>query len=466
MEDYSNEILERAYQLYSENKVLGVLKKGNLLIGIVKDVERDYRAVYDLEKKEGECECRLRKNCEHIVAIKMSFEKGEYVDIDKIEERITKMNRRELSWLILSLLEKFPQISNYIAPVENPKEIIRRYVKILVQNQEKSIINSFKDFLINNKEIIEKEDIFEILGSISSCNEKCFYNFATDENIAKDLLNTIADILTEKGMEDRDVELLEKILEKDKFGNLDYFFIKLFNLEKFRNSVNPLLYLNVLVRNKEKDRLMNFLRQVNLSNEEKFDVLYKIDESEALEFAKVNMLYSKLFEYYYNLGEINEAIKYLEKMIEIKDIPGLSRNADKITKIVRGNSELARKLYYVADNTAFLYRLLIPLYENSSGSIRFDIANSILNKINSFPEDDYIKIIRIIGEQRKDKLPEVIIQLVEKLAEKKKYEKVVELLKEAKKYLNDEDFNNLLSTIKDKYKKKKQLYELINKYLS
>ena len=466
MEDYSNETLERAYQLYSENKVLGVLKKGNLLIGTVKDVERDYRVVYDLEKKEGECECRIGKNCEHIVAVKMSFEKGEYVDIDKIEGKIIKMNKRELSWLILSLLEKFPQISNYIAPVENPKEIVKRYVKILMQNQEKSIINSFKDFLINNKEIIEKEDIFEILDAISSCNAKCFYNFSTDENIAKELLNSIADILTEKGIENKDVEILEKIMEKDKFGNLDDFFVKLFNQEKFRNSVNPLLYLNVLVRNKEKDRVMSFLRQVNLSNEEKFDILYKIDENEALEFAKVNMLYSKLFEYYYNLGEFNNAVKYLEKMIEMKDIPGLSRNLDKITKIIRGDSELIKKLYYIADNTASLYRLLIPLYDNSSGSMRFDIANSILNKINSFPEEDYPQIVRIIGEQRKEKLPEVVILLVEKLAEKRKYEEVIEIIKEARKYLNNEDFNNLLSTIKDKYKKKRQLYELINKYLS
>ena len=466
MEDYSNELHERAYQLYSENKVLGVLKKNNLLIGIVKDVENDYRIVYDLEKNDGVCECRLGKNCEHILAVKISFEKGEYVDIDKIEEKITRMNKRELAWLLLTLLERFPQISNYLAPVENPKEIIKRYAKIIMQYQDRSTINSFRDFIMNNKEIISKDDIFEILDSIAACNTRCFYNFATEENIAKDLLDSLSEILIEKGIEDNDIKVLEKIMEKDKFGNLDEFFINLFNQEKFRNSVDPSLYLNVLIRNKDKERVKSFLRNVKLTDEEKFDILYKIDENEALEFAKINMLYSKLFEYYYNLGEYNTALQYLEKMIEIKDISGLSKNFEKITKILKGENELIRKLYLIADNTALLYRLLIPLYDVASGSLRFDIATSILNKVNSFPEDDYLQIIRIAGEQRKDKLPETILLFVDNLAKKKKYEEIVNLLKESKKYLKSEDFNNLLSSIKEKYKRKRKLYELIDKQLS
>ena len=465
MEDYSNELRERAYQLYSENKVLGVLKKNNLLIGIVKDVENDYRVIYNLEKNNGVCECRLGKNCEHTLAVKISFEKGEYVDINKIEEKIAKMNKRELAWLLLTLLEKFPLLSNYIAPVENPKEIIKRYLKIIMQYQDKNTINSFKDFLINNKEIIGKAEIFEILDSISSCNTKCFYSFITEENVANDLLNILADILTEKGIENEDVEILGKIMEKDKFGNLDTFFIKLFNQEKFRNSVNPIIYLNILIRNKDKERVISFLRDVKLTNEEKFDILYRIDENEALEFAKVNMLYSKLFEYYYNLGELNNALQYLEKMVEIKDISGLSKNLEKIAKIVKGE-RLVRKLYLIADNTALLYRLLIPLYETASGSLKFDIATSILNKVNSFPEEDYSQIIKIIGEQRKDKLFDIVLLFVEKLAKKKKYKEIIELLKGARKFLKKEDFDSLISQIKEKYKRKKRLYELINSYLS
>ena len=466
MEDYSNEVRERALQLYSENKVLGVLKKSNLLIGIVQDVENDYRVIYDLEKKEGECECRLGKNCEHILAVKISFEKGEFVNIDKIEEKITKMNKREMTWLLLTLLEKFPQLSNYLAPLENPKDVIRRYIKIIMQDQNKSTLNSFRDFLINNKELLDKSDIFEILDSISSCSTKCFYSFTTEENLAKDLLDTLSDIIIEKGIENKDVEILEKIMEKDKFGNLDDFFIKLFNQEKFRNSADPILYLNILIRNKDKERVISFLRNVKLTNEEKFDVLSKIDENEALEFAKVNMLYSKLFEYYYNIGEFNNALQYLEKMIDIKDISGLSKNLEKIIKIMKGENELVRKLYPIADNNALLYRLLIPLYENASGSLKFDIATSILNKVNSFLEEDYLQVIKIIGEQRKDKLTEIVPLFVDKLANKKRYEEIIELLKESRKYLKNEDFDRLLSLIKEKYKKKKQLYELINRYLS
>jgi len=465
MEDYSNEVRERALQLYSENKVLGLLKKNNLLIGIVQDVENDYRVIYDLEKNNGKCECRLGKNCEHVLAVKISFEKGEFVNIDKIEEKITKMNKREMTWLLLTLLEKFPQLSNYLAPLENPKEVIKRYEKIIMQYQNKNTLNSFTDFLINNKEKIDKGDIFEILDSISSCSTKCFYSFTTEENFAKDFLNTLSDILIEKGIESKDVEILEKIMEKDKFGNLDDFFIKLFNQEKFRNSINPVLYLNVLIRHKDKERLRSFLRNVKLTDEEKFDVLSKIDENEALEFAKVNMLYSKLFEYYYNLGEFNTALQYLEKMIDLKDISGLSKNLEKITKITKGENELVKKLYLIADNNVLLYRLLIPLYEATSGSLKFDIATSILNKINSLPEDDYFQIIKIIGEQRKDKLLETVPLFVDKLAEKKRYEEIIELLKESRKYLKSEDFDSLLSVIKEKYKKK-QLYELINRYLS
>jgi len=466
MEDYSNEVRERALQLYSENKVLGLLKRNNLLIGIVKDVENDYRVVYDLEKNYGKCECRLGKDCEHILAVKISFEKGEFVNIDKIEEKITKMNKKEITWVLLTLLEKFPQLSNYLAPQENPREVIKRYEKIIMQYQNKNTLNSFTDFLINNKEKIEKSDIFDILHSISSCSTKCFYSFTSEENFAKDFLNTLSDILIEKGIESKDVEILEKIMEKDKFGNLDDFFIRLFNQEKFRNSINPDLYLNVLIRNKDKERLRSFLLNVKLSNEEKFDILSKIDENEALEFAKVNMLYSKLFEYYYNLGEFNTALQYLEKMIDLKDISGLSKNLEKITKIVKGENELVRKLFLIADNNVLLYRLLIPLYEVASGSLKFDIATSILNKINSLPEDDYVKIVKIIAEQRKEKLPETVTLFVDKLAEKKKYEDIIELLRESRKYLKNEDFNSLLSVIKEKYKKKKQLYELINRYLS
>jgi len=466
MEDYSNEVRERALQLYSENKVLGVLKRNNLLVGIVKDVENDYRVVYDIEKNNGKCECRLGKNCEHLLAVKISFEKGEFVNIDKIEEKITKMNKKEITWVILTLLEKFPQLSNYLAPQENPREVIKRYEKIIMQYQNKNTLNSFTDFLINNKEKIEKSDIFDILHSISSCGTKCFYSFTNEENLAKDFLNTLSDILIEKGIESKDIEILEKIMEKDKFGNLDDFFIRLFNQEKFRNSINPDLYLNVLIRNKDKERLRSFLLNVKLSNEEKFDILSRIDENEALEFAKVNMLYSKLFEYYYNLGEFNTALHYLEKMIDLKDISGLSKNLEKITKIVKGENELVRKLFLIADNNVLLYRLLIPLYEVASGSLKFDIATSILNKINSLPEDDYVKIVKIIGEQRKEKLPETVTLFVDKLAEKKKYEEIIEFLRESRKYLKNEDFESLLSVIKEKYKKKKQLYELINRYLS
>ncbi|MBP1357093.1 MAG: SWIM zinc finger family protein, partial [Sulfolobus sp.] len=152
MEDYSNEVRERASQLYSENRVLGVLKKSNTLLGIVKDTENNYRVTYDLKENKGKCECKIGKNCEHILAVRMSFENGEFTDLDKIEDKLLKMNKRELSWVLLALIEKFPYLSNYLAPLENASQVVKRYVRVIMQSQSESDINAFADFLLNNKE--------------------------------------------------------------------------------------------------------------------------------------------------------------------------------------------------------------------------------------------------------------------------------------------------------------------------
>ncbi|BFH72229.1 hypothetical protein SJAV_01730 [Sulfurisphaera javensis] len=464
MENYSKEVRDRASQLYLEGNVLGLIKKGRLLIGIVKDVDM-YRAQYDLDSKKGKCECRLGEKCEHILAIQIAYEKGEYVNLDEIDEKIRNYNKREISWILLTLLEKFPIIANYLSPLEDIRGALARYKNIIKQNPTENIVNNFTDFLNNNKNKITKEDIFEILEAIVSCNTRCFYNFITEKEYDENLMKTLGSIFLEKEIEDKDIARLESIIEKDKYGNLDNLILFLFSNERIKNKLNVRAYLRVLLKRGEKDKILQLIDTDYFSKEEKFDILLQIDEKEAVEFAKFNMLYSKLFEYYYDNEEFSEALEYLKKMIELKDLGGILKDSDKIVSLIKGNNEIIKQLYELADNNVILYPLLIKLYEIATGSLRYDIAASIINKFTSL-KDYYIDIVKITGEQRKDKLINILQFLVEQMVEDKKYEDIIQMLKIAKKYMKPDEYENFISQLKEKYKKRKQFYELINKHLT
>ncbi|BFI76631.1 hypothetical protein [Sulfurisphaera ohwakuensis] len=464
MENYSKEIRERASQIYSDGGILGLLKRGNKLIGIVKDIDI-YRVEYDLSLNKGKCECRLGENCEHIYAIKMSYEKGEYIDFDSLENKIIGLNKRELLGILVTLIEKFPMIANYIYPIENAKYSLERYINLIKQNPGENIVNSFTDFLINNREKINKDDIFIILDTIASCKSKCFYNFITEKPYDENLMKTLANILLEKEVKEDDIKKLEKIIGKDKYGNLDTFVLILLDNEDIRKLMDIRIYLNALIRRGDKDKILKLLQTDVISKEEKFNILLQTDEKEALEFAKINMLYSSLFNYYYNLGEFSQALENLKKMIELKDIIGISNHKDKILPLIKGNPDLVKSLYELSKDNVILYPLLINLYDVASGSLKYDIAVTVMDKFLSL-KDYCPDVIRIVGEQRKEKLSYIVQHLTEELVERKRYEDVIQCLKVARKYMMIEDFNNLLSQIKENYKRKRQLVSLINKYLS
>lgn len=464
MENFSKELRERAQQLYLEGNVLGLLKKGNLLIGLVKDLEI-YRVEFNLSDKSGKCECKLGNKCEHIFAVQIAYEKGEYVDFDNVEKNLMELNKRELLGILLNIMEKYPIVANYVEPIENIIEALERYLNIIKQNPGENVVNNFTDFLVNNKNKINKNDLIHVLETIASCNNKCFYNFIAEREYDKVLMKTIAELLVEKGLNDDDIKKVEEILEKDRYGNLDNLILSLFSYESVKNKLNSKLIVKILLRRKEKQKVLQLLDNGIFSDDEKFEILKQIDENEAVEFAKVNMLYSKLFNYYYNIGELSQAIFYLNKMIELKNLKDIAQNVDVIIELIKGKDDIIEKLFNLANESVILYPLLPKLYNISSGSLKYDIGIASLNKIN-YLKDEYADLIKIAGEQRKDKLQSILEYLIDYLVEEKRYEDITKALEIAKKYMKTDNFNDFISHLKQKYKRRKQAFEFINKNLS
>ncbi|WP_423792421.1 SWIM zinc finger family protein [Methanocaldococcus indicus] len=101
---YGYEIYKRGVEYYKEGRVKSVIKFGDKIYGKVIGTHV-YDVVVNLKTLESECSCSYGYNCKHGVATLLSYKNNEYIDADKIIDKLKNMEKEELVKYIIERIK-------------------------------------------------------------------------------------------------------------------------------------------------------------------------------------------------------------------------------------------------------------------------------------------------------------------------------------------------------------------------
>ncbi len=96
---YSEATFGRGLEYFKEGRVASIIKFKGKLIGEVVGTEK-YRTEVNMENLSSKCSCPYGTNCKHGAAMLLQYFNGEYIDGDKIMEKVEDMDREEVKGVI------------------------------------------------------------------------------------------------------------------------------------------------------------------------------------------------------------------------------------------------------------------------------------------------------------------------------------------------------------------------------
>jgi len=376
---YDRKTIERGESYYSEGRVIYAVKSGKKLLGEVRGNERYYVEV-DLNDFSAICSCPVRYNCKHAVALILSYLNGKFTE-----------NNTELA-------KAYP-----ITAVSDVGSVIK---KILKYPSENDVLDVVRLLRFRGKDV-SKDFLIELLESLEDDE---FYNDYHNYYFHELLIETVVDLLVEKGLNEEDKARLKRIAESGSLIGEDLAYYLAHYYDEFLGMFD----LHV-----------------------KFKILYRRDKKKAYEFAMKHGLKSELVAYFEDLSNI--------------DFSNLSYDACVV---------LLKRNYKLKE-----------LFEYCLRSGYYDLCVEIALKLDDVEmmkkvcELDYKGKVEILKIAKKQELLPYAVKTVKELVEKggrDNYKLAVSILKNLK-MLNEKVWKELISELKLNHSRKYALWEEIRK---
>lgn len=449
---YGETIFERGLDYFEEERVTGVIKFNNKIIG---DVEGSatYKTEVDLNDLNSRCSCQYGSNCKHGVAVLLQYLEGEYSDGDKIIKKLDGMSREDLRCAVDMLIRANPSNLLYLAVQTGgvkkrsgevliealDKHIESRLKRFGYSNADASSADDFASFIRANENVLTKEQIFHILDFlVDSCEDYgWFYDDYSDDYFGDVIFENLCDAFVKKQLEKSDLEKLKELEERDSYDMLDPFFNRLsevensINLKDFEEYVRQFLddssYIEFLINCglREKAKIM-IESMESLGEDSRFRLYQKIDEGAALDFACRIGAFSSLIKYYHGLGSHSEVVRLFaevekddsRKWMLKKDLYLYNNIFESINKSEQNEAldEVLRLLFEKC--FSFQYYGLCAEIGLKLGDK--NLMHDLLDKESGyqFDIDEKIKVFNYLKEDYKDEVAIKVMKLVNPLVNK------------------------------------------------
>lgn len=484
---YGYTIYNRGVEYYKDKRVQQVLKFKNKLYGKVMG-SIVYDVVVDLKSLESRCSCPYGYNCKHGVATILCYMNNEYMDVDKIVDKLKKVDKEELLDFILKKIGHNPEFALIFAGLLNNSNESSPYIYKQVKNKlltyitimksgtyiDKNIAKEIRNFLLENKNFLSKEDLIKLLEVVIKeyDNYGGFYDDYTGYCYEEFVLEPLGEVLFDKDLECDDLVRIFKLYNEDDYGLMEIIYDSfLKKADKFSKCVNILKdyldeydYIVLLKALGKEDEALDKIYKSKLGKRIKFNLLAEIDENKAIDYGMKNRLYEDVVMYYYEKN-------YYDKIVELFRKYELD---DKVSEIVYNsiiNSEpedeedLLTKLFFKTKNIMVKYNIAMKL---NNKEMLLEVFNILYEEIKSNYYHTY-EFLNVVNKLLLDfneksiinKLKDIIIEYVN-MKTQRSYEISVEILDAIRKS-DYETFRGILDYIKKEHYRKRNLITLINK---
>jgi uncharacterized Zn finger protein len=474
---YTEVTFGRGLEYFKEGRVASVIKFKGKLMGEVVGTEK-YRTEVNMENLGSKCSCPYGTNCKHGAAMLLQYFNGEYIDGDKIMEKVEDMDREELKGVIERLVSMNPASLLYLdvpAGEEKPseklikavgKEMKSRLKRIEYTYADAGFVDDFAKFIKVNEDVLTKEQIFYALEFlVKNCEEYgYFYDDYSDSYFGDPIFENLCDAFAKKELEDSDFTKLKKLKEEDDYEMLGPFFNRIAaeegaaKLAGFEGYIHEFLdehsYMKFLINSGLIDKARELIEaSESLDEGSRFRLYLQIDKDKAVEFALRNGFYSSLIRYYHEIGAHDNAVGMFKEVVRdeakrerLKHDLYLYRDIfDSINKSDKreGLEEVLRSLFEICYSSKY-YGLCVD------AGIKLGDKELMLKLIGKKRSYDFnvearIKLLDYLKEDYKVEVENELKELAESLIEEKKnyaYEKAADCVFLLRKVMDEKEWGN------------------------
>jgi len=516
---FGTETFRRGEEYFHNGRVLEAIKFRAIVYGEVLGTSR-YKTKVDLVNGvSSECSCPVGYDCKHGVALALYYLKGHCADGDKALQEINAAGKFELLKALEKLIEDDPMLLPKVANAlrieqegegkrqHDPKLIalVEKRVKSMLRMLERGeeyaggFVQSFADLVKSNQNYMSKDLIFFALEFLVKNSEDYgyFYDDYSDSTFGEAVFESLCDALVRKPINEGDFRRLVDLKKNDEYDMLETFMARiaipenakaLSKLPSAQKGVKELLaeydealYVEFLINSGGIDEARIIIRDTKiagLNEEERFDLYLKIDEKEALEFARERRYYHCLADHYHGKGDYKEVVDIFRTVIQnrggtpqrwLNDGCGLSILLRKIFDSLRRNrpsdyGDLARGLFRVSyrlSEYALCVEVGIALNEPK-------LLYTVLEGKNShlLDPESRIKLLEHLSKSDPERAVKELKSLTDKLIEEKKdysYDQAVKCTLIVKRLIKEDEWRTYLRSLSEAHYRKINLWKSLKR---
>lgn len=327
---FGEKIFRRGLDYFREGRVISAVKMEGELIGTVSGT-RNYRTEVGLEGLTCECSCPYQGRCKHGAALLLSYLEGKYEDGDKFVERVRQTSGEDLRNVVEKAVRSNPVLLTDFGPYlperdEGVKdEEIESWIrKIEEQYWNEEAVSELSNFIKNRRKGLKKPQLFHILEFLfdNSGRWGWFYDDYGDRYFGDQLFESIGVAFGETGLGGEDVEKLDRMRKKDE---MDYFSSLVQGMIENPEHVDPTVVekfstpqqlAEFHLNRRELAKAEKIIESGKFDSEGKFELLLRIDENKARDFAREEKVYAPLIRFLYKNGDENRIQELISEMSE------------------------------------------------------------------------------------------------------------------------------------------------------
>ncbi|AEF96353.1 SWIM zinc finger family protein [Methanotorris igneus] len=485
IQKYGYIIYNRGVEYYKDKRVQQVLKFKNKLYGKVMG-SFVYDVVVDLKSLESKCSCPYGHNCKHGVATILCYMNNEYVDVDKIVDKLKCVDKEKLLDFILEKIGRNPEFAlNFVGLLDDGSELsyiykrvknkLLTYIAIMKSGTyiDKNTAKEIGNFLLENKNFLSKEDLIEFLEVVIKEYENYggFYDDYTDYCYEELVLEPLGEVLFDKDLECEDLVRIFKLYDEDDYGLMEIIYDKfLKKADKFSKCVEMLKdyldeydYIELLIKLGKTDEALNQIHKSKLEKSINFELLTEIDENKAIDYGIKNKLYENVVMHYYGKNYYDKIVELFRKY-ELADYVSEIVYNSIIKSEPEDEEDLLTKLFFKTKNIVVKYNIAMKL---NNKEMLLEVFNKLCEKGRyNYYDYEFLNVVNKLLLQFNEKsiinkLKDIILEHIN-MKTQWSYEMAVELLDMIRKS-DYETFREMLDYIKKEHYRKRNLMALINK---
>jgi uncharacterized Zn finger protein len=461
----------------------------NTLFGKVIGTD-EYKSSVRLDDLEGSCSCPVGYNCKHCVAVLLQYLSGDYIDGDKIIKKLENADKSEILNIFRRIIEADTMLLSLLqfSEVSIDKNLAEKEIKRMLNQMkvngyvDENFAYNFAKIIKFYEDVISKELIFSILEFLVKNYEDYggFYDDYSDRYFGDVIFRNLCDAFIKKAITPEDFKKLQELLKYDDHGILYTFIYEMCKPENaqrlamfskdIKKLLNDLDYVEFLININKLDEAKNILEtkvfKEDFDEWRVFNLYLKIDENEAMKFAKNKGYYLSLIKYFYEHNRYKDVIETFRTMINTHfNFNALDFTGEivfnSIMKDKPDDSEiLLHKLFNICYNSRDYDSCIdIGISLNDTESLKNMLKKDIFNHITHQSKTKLLKYFsKLDNENAKNYLTEFIEKLIEE-QDNNSYDIATEGFIVLKNIMKNEEWKEYLEKIHKKHYRKINLWK-------